>query len=201
VRGERSATTTTSTVQTVAAFASREPSTTGSQPAARIGVARPTVRTVNRSMAISENTTPRPTIRVPRQPPSNTTPVSTTPAVASAAPSAWSSVSDSFRIRTAATTVSPPYAATTGLTTASGPIRRAVKNDRYAPAATAPKKSDAARAPGSDGSPLPWTMARITTTSRLAAWAIATTGRLPSRRPPIVASTSVEPQHSAAISP
>jgi hypothetical protein len=49
--------------------------------------------------------------------------------------------------------------------------------------------------------PMPWTMARITTTSRLAAWAIATTAgcRAAGRRSS--PSTSVEPQHSAAISP
>ena len=44
-----------------------------------------------------------------------------TPAVASAAPIAWSGVSVSPRRTTASRTVSPPYAATTGLTTDRGP--------------------------------------------------------------------------------
>ena len=51
----------------------------------------------------------------------------TTPSVATAAPKACNGVSDSPRMTTASTTVSPPYAATMPLTTAIGPMRRPVK--------------------------------------------------------------------------
>ncbi len=53
-----------------------------------------------------------------------------TPAVATVAPTAWSGASASPRKITASTTVRPPYAATTGVTTDTGPIRSAVKNAR-----------------------------------------------------------------------
>ena len=52
------------------------------------------------------------------------------PSVATAAPSAWTGASDSPRNRTASTTVSPPYAATTGDTMLIGPIRSAAKYAR-----------------------------------------------------------------------
>ena len=49
--------------------------------------------------------------------------------------------------------------------------------------------------------PSPSAIAITIATSRLEGWAIAATGRLPSRRLPIVAKTSVDPQQSAAIRP
>ena len=119
------------TTQTVAAFAVREPSRTGSQPALRIGPARPIVRIAKQTRAtIAKTHAPARRSGRRAQPPSETSPVRITPTVATAAPSAWSGVSVSPRRTTASTTVSPPYAATTGLTTDTGPIRSAVKNDR-----------------------------------------------------------------------
>ena len=114
----------------------------------------------------------------------------------------WTAVSVSPRKSTDRTTVRPPYAATTGLTTASGPIRSAVKNDRYAPAAITPKieasrqgervggQSDALadRQPERDDD----------------AHELGDAPRLAGCRAGDRASdamTSVEPQHSAAIRP
>ncbi len=117
-----------STIQTVAAFAIRDANRTGSQPACRIGPASAIVSAAKQTMAIAANSTPGPTSRVDRQPPSATSPVITTPPVTRAAPRAWSGVSVSPRSTTASTTVTPPYAETTGDTTETGPIRSAVKN-------------------------------------------------------------------------
>ncbi len=80
-----------------------------------------------RTSATIEKTTPGPANRVARQPPSNATPVRTTPIVAIVAPSAWSGGQVSPRKTTDRTTVRPPYAATTPLTTEIGPIRSPVK--------------------------------------------------------------------------
>ena len=109
-------------------LASREPRTTGSQPWSTIGAASATVITANSSIVTTAIRTPGPTSLAPRsEPRSNTTPASTTPTVASTAPTAWTGSSDSPRSSTARITVVPPYATTTGLTTLSGPIRKAVK--------------------------------------------------------------------------
>ena len=83
-----------------------------------------------RIRATTAKATPGLAKRVFRQPCSKAIPVSTTPSVATAAPTAWRGVSVSPRMTTASTTVRPPYAATIPLTTAIGPIRRPVKYDR-----------------------------------------------------------------------
>ena len=74
-----------------------------------------------------EKTTPGPAKRVARQPPSNAMPVRTTPMVAIVAPAAWRVVRLSPRKTTDRTTVSPPKAATTPLTTEIGPYCSPVK--------------------------------------------------------------------------
>ena len=84
----------------------------------------------NRTSATIEKMTPGPANRVLRQWPSKAIPVRTTPAVATVAPSAWSVVRVSPRRTTDSTTVKPPYAATTPLTTAIGPTRKPVKYAR-----------------------------------------------------------------------
>ena len=62
----------------------------------------------NSTSATTAKITPGLANRVARRPPSNATPVSTTPTVATVAPRAWSVVKDSPRMITARTTVSPP---------------------------------------------------------------------------------------------
>ena len=84
----------------------------------------------NITRARTAKATPGPANLVPRSPPSNATPVMITPTVATAAPNAWTVVSVSPRITTERTTVRPPYAATTPLTTEIGPTCRPVKYDR-----------------------------------------------------------------------
>ena len=109
-------------------LASREPTTTGSQPWSTIGAASATVIAANRSIVTTAIRTPGPDEPgAAQRATSNTTPASTTPTVASTAPTAWTGSSDSPRSSTARITVVPPYATTTGLTTLSGPIRSAVK--------------------------------------------------------------------------
>ena len=109
-------------------LASLEPSTTGSQPWSWMGAASATVSVANSSIVTMATATPGPTSRAPRiDPPSNTIAARTTPAVASTAPTIWAGCSVSPRSSTARTTVVPPYATMTGLTTLSGPIRSAVK--------------------------------------------------------------------------
>ena len=80
--------------------------------------------------ATSAKTTPGPANRVARSPPSKANAVSSTPIVATAAPSACSGFSDSPRRTTDRTTVRPPNAATMPLTTAIGPNWSPVKYDR-----------------------------------------------------------------------
>ena len=118
-------------IQTVAAFAIRDARSTGSQPALRMGPASPTVRTAKQTIATRANATPaaddpRAAPAAVRRPGRS----GSRPTVASAAPTAWSGARVSPRKITASTTVSPPYAATTGVTTDTGPIRSAVKNAR-----------------------------------------------------------------------
>ena len=80
-----------------------------------------------RTSAMIEKTTPGPANRVARQPPSNAMPVRMTPMVAIVAPAAWSVVRLSPRKTTDSTTVRPPKAATTPLTTEIGPNWSPVK--------------------------------------------------------------------------
>ena len=112
------------------ALAERETRSTSTQPVRSRTMSLPIVMSANRISAAIAKTTPGPANRIPRSPPSNAMPVSITPTVAIVAPSAWSGVSDSPRSSTASTTVRPPYAATTPLTTEIGPIRRPVKYER-----------------------------------------------------------------------
>ncbi len=163
--------------------------------------ASPTVISANSSRAITAKITPGPARRVPRMPPSKATAVSTTPSVATAAPSACTDVSDSPRTMTARTTVSPPYAATTPLTSEIGPIRRPVKYDRYAPAPTIPSKPAISRTSGSDGGSVPRPNARATSRTALTTWMPAVTLRLPSRRLASALATSIVPHDNAAPSP
>ena len=81
----------------------------------------------NSTKATTAKATPGLAKRVFRQPWSKARPVITTPTVATTAPIACTDVKVSPRKSTARTTVRPPYAATTPLTTAIGPIRRPVK--------------------------------------------------------------------------
>ena len=105
----------------------RDTSSTCSHGARSMTMSVPIDIVANRTRATIAKMTPGLANRVPRQPPSNATPVRMTPIVAIAAPTAWTGVSDSPRMMTARTTVRPPYAATIPLTTAIGPMRRPVK--------------------------------------------------------------------------
>ncbi len=103
-------------------MAHRATNTTSSQPAWRIGPANPTVTQANRTRATAASTTPRLTGRVPRTDPSKRRAVRATPTVPTAAPSHWWATTISPRTTTDRMTVSPPYAATEGLTTETGPM-------------------------------------------------------------------------------
>jgi hypothetical protein len=109
------------------AFVVRDTSRTCSHGARSMTTSVPIDITANSTSAMIAKITPGLASRVERKRPSKATPVRMTPTVARAAPRAWTGSSVSLRRTTARTTVSPPYAATTPLTTAIGPMRSPVK--------------------------------------------------------------------------
>ena len=97
-----------------------------SQPASRIGIESRTMLTDQATSETSANGTPGPEKRGRPRPRPKVRPISAIPAVAAAAPRSWIAAGRSPRKTIARTDARPPYTATVGLTTETGPSRSAV---------------------------------------------------------------------------
>ncbi len=118
---------TTRTTIEIAALTPRASEYTWSHSIVSSAMSVTIVISAKRTSATIAKITPGPANRVARQPPSKAMPVRTTPTVAIVAPAAWSVVRLSPRKTTDSTTVRPPKAATTPLTTEIGPCCSPVK--------------------------------------------------------------------------